>query len=192
VYHSGSCNGFIAWTTLLPDRNVGFVILANAHRTGINFALHLRLLDAFLGRPPQDWSTIVRDDYQHGYLRKLRAGREEYLREHRGDAPPSIEPARCVGAYESDLYGRIVIEQAEYGSALRLRFGPRHLGRLKDLQNSLYLAEFENPLLEDWAVTFTASSAGPATAIHVVAAPWALPWYEDAEDLGTFTRIKSN
>ena len=59
VRHGGIRNGYVTWVAMLPERDFGFVILANSQQTGINFALHHRLLDDFLKQPRKDWCTIV-------------------------------------------------------------------------------------------------------------------------------------
>ncbi len=186
VWHSGAHNGFVAWVAMLPEEKLGFVILANVHQTGVNFALHHRILDAYLGQPEQDWSAIVKNDYAGGWQKALRETKAAYVNRRRAGMKPSLPLSDYAGAYESELYGRLVILHTPDG--LELQFGPRHVAPLQHWHDDVFRTEFSNPMLEDWQLTFEIGDDGSARSLRAVAAPWAPAWYEDSCDLGEFVQ----
>ncbi len=186
VWHSGTGNGFVAWVALLPEEKIGFVILANAHQTGINFALHHRILDAFLGRPAKDWSSIVKNDYATGWKKMLSDAKTAHEARRRLDTRASLKLAQYAGVYESEMYGRITIQQKEQG--LELRFGPRHIGPLRHWQDNTFQANFSNPMLEGWHVTFLINKDETIESLRAVEAAWAPEWHGETADLGVFER----
>lgn len=187
VRNGGARNGFIAWIAMLPSERFGFVILANSHRTGINFALHHRILDEYLGEPAKDWSSIVLDDYTNGYYRMLRESRVDYAKKRQTDTKPDLALPNYSGTYRNGLFGDLSVHEVEDG--LELRFGPRRIALLEHWQHNTFEANFNNRVVEDWHVTFEVTDDGQVESVTAVAAPWAMPWYDDATVVGKFSRI---
>lgn len=188
VRNGGSTNGFIAWVAMLPRERFGFVILANSHRTGINFALHHRILDEYLGEPAKDWSTIVRNDFTNGFYRMLRESRATYAKKRQTDTQPESPLPNYAGTYRNRLFGNLTIQKIDDG--LRLRFGPHRIALLEHWQDNTFEAKFNNPTMADWHVTFQVTDNGDVPSVRAVAAPWALPWYDDATVVGVFRRVE--
>jgi CubicO group peptidase (beta-lactamase class C family) len=186
VEHSGTTNGFVAWVAFLPEEQLGLVILANLHETGINYALRHTILDAYLGEPERDWSTLVRNDYRNGYQKALREGREGYARQRVKDTKPSLAIGSYAGDYESDLYGKI--EVGEQDGKLSLRYGIRFVGSADHWHHDTFRVAFENPVLNEWMITFSLDDRGRVKTLHAQEAPWA-PAYMDTADLGPFRRV---
>ncbi len=66
VYHGGRIDGMSSRLTLVPEKHLGIAILTNRGRSNLPDALSYRLLDAYLGAPPRDWSADMlhlADDY---------------------------------------------------------------------------------------------------------------------------------
>ncbi len=60
IWHTGGITGFYSIMALLPDANVGVVVLTNGWRGSpalLVYAIVLRLFDAYLGGPASDWAT---------------------------------------------------------------------------------------------------------------------------------------
>lgn len=189
VRNGGARNGFIAWIGMLPSERFGFAIFANSHRTGINFALHHRILDEFLGEPAKDWSTIVLNDYTSNYYRMLRESRINYAKKRQTGTKPALPLPKYSGTYRNDLFGDLSVREVDDG--LELQFGPRRIGLLEHWQHNTFEANFHNPVVEDWHVTFEVTDDAQVTSVTAVAAPWAMPWYDDATVVGQFNRVRN-
>jgi len=62
VFHGGGLNGQRSAVGLLPDQNLGVVILSNMQDTEIALALMYQVFDLFLNVEPRNWSA----EYRHG------------------------------------------------------------------------------------------------------------------------------
>lgn len=190
VRNSGSSNGYISWVSMLPEEDFGFVILSNSHRTWINFALHLRILDEYLGEPTKDWSTIARNGYTNGWKKTLREARVEYEKQRRSGTKTSVPLSHFVGTYRSDLFGDLTVQKTAAG--LRFRFGHRRIAILEHWQDDTFQADFPHPMVEDWHVDFKVSDNGEVESLNAVAAPWAPAWYDDGTVVGEFRKLNSS
>jgi CubicO group peptidase (beta-lactamase class C family) len=185
VEHSGTQNGFVAWVALVPSEHFGFVLLANDHRTGLNYALRSWLLDACCVLPERDWSEIVWRDYSHGYQRLIFEAKVNFEAERATDTTPSHPISAYAGTYVSPLYGPLGISGSV--DSLALEFGSRFRGRLVHWSEESFRVLFDNPLQEDWLLNFKLAE-GTIKAVDVTVAPWAPDWFEDGQALGEFER----
>ncbi len=112
ISHGGAIDGFRANITMLPDENVGIVVLSNLGQENMPEALRFELIDIWLHLPPRDWDTELR-----GHFRKVEADTEAASRtllevRHR-DTQPSLELEGYIGHFFDPGYGgvRIRLEQ---------------------------------------------------------------------------------
>jgi len=61
--HTGSIDGMSALLALVPEERLGMVVYLNLDHAELRHALMYRVIDAFLGGQPRDWSAEVRDLY---------------------------------------------------------------------------------------------------------------------------------
>jgi hypothetical protein len=120
-----------------------------------------------------------------GWQKLLRDAKADFEANRPPERPPSRSLESYVGTYESRLYGTIKV--FEKGGRLKLQFGTRFDGELKAWQGNVCRAQFPNPRLDDWLLTF-ATTEDRVVSLHVLEAPWAPPWYDDRDDLGIFDR----
>jgi len=117
VSHTGGYDGFITMVSLVPDENLGVVVLTNGVKSPIRAATNYAV-DAFLGLETKDWSAQMLEGYNNW---KKRDTRIEYRQSNRQlNTSPSVAPADFAGDYHSDMYGTISI--VEKGNALKLVF----------------------------------------------------------------------
>jgi CubicO group peptidase (beta-lactamase class C family) len=106
VSHAGIIDGFRCHLTMVPDDNIGIVILANLHRTRLNQALSNTLVDRLLGLPVKDWNALLA-----AVVRRETASAEETLRlreaaRHSGTRC-SLPESAFVGSYENPAFGTV-------------------------------------------------------------------------------------
>ncbi|QMV03161.1 serine hydrolase [Devosia sp. D6-9] len=119
--HGGAFSwGSATAMTLIPDANVGIVVLVNATPNGVADAITAQFTDIVLaGNPTRDWWTI----YKAGLAPVLEPqGRLAKLRPP-DPARPAQSPSAYAGRYENAYFGDLEIAPGE-GDALLLKFGP--------------------------------------------------------------------
>lgn len=117
VSHTGGYDGMITAITLIPDEDLGIVVLTNGVKSPIRAATNYAL-DLFLGLKPGDWSTAFLDRANKRKDRDTRIADRKASRQL--NTTPSVAREKFIGDYHSDIYGKISIR--EKGDALKLVF----------------------------------------------------------------------
>ena len=152
LQHGGGIDGMSAMVGLLPEADVGIVVLSNLNGNQLPLALMMRVFDAYLKAPARDWSgeylQVVKVAAAAG-----KAEEEQRARQLVAGTRPSLPLAAYVGTYREATYGDLVIT-IENG-ILRARFGPEFAGRLEHVQFDTFRAVWDNPARETNYLNFT-------------------------------------
>ena len=152
VSHGGGYDGMFSRVTLVPEENLGVVVLTNS-MTGIATALSATILDAALaGGPPAGTAEALARDTE---ARAAFAARIDSVTAARpGGGPMSLAPAAYAGRYGGDLYGDATVAVEDGGLVLRLVPAPALVADLTHLHDDVFRL--------DWRETFAWFGAGTA------------------------------
>jgi len=134
VWSAGNCDGMSSAVGLIPEKKIGVVVLVNVFRPGIEAALMLRILDAYLGVPENDrWSLGEPVDPSGlGLKHYTPAG---------GEASPSPPSAgKYLGGYENEMYGRVDVRLRKGNLSLDFESYPGAV--LHDKKGEEFTADF--------------------------------------------------
>ena len=189
VYHTGVLAGFVSRTTLIPDLNLGIVVLTNAEEEGAHGAIALTIADQYLGAPATDWVATFRD-----LAKKEQAEFEEQARQSGGKrnavSRPSLPLASYAGTYRDPWYGDVVIEQIGAGLQIRFTHSPSLVGNLEHWQYDTFVARWRNRTLNaDAYVTFSLRPDGSIEEAKMKAVSPATDFSFDFQDLA-LRRVK--
>jgi len=164
IWHTGGVYGFLALVGLLPEENVGLVILSNFETSKLPLVLMMRIFDAYIRGPDRDWSKQV--------LAKERAHREEQrAAESRLQAArvkgtkPALPLSQYAGRYIDDAYGTVTVTEEK--GALVLRFPGAATGDIKHWHYDLFRLELRAPVAYPMFVTFQLDEAGKVTEMRI-------------------------
>lgn len=165
LQHGGAFDGMRSQIALIPEERLGVIILTNLGRGhDLHGALRNRVLDAFLGAEPRDWSAE--------YLERVRADQERYEQgEREWDAArvagtsPTLPLEHYAGRYADDAFGEARVTHDAEGLVVTL--GPRHTGRLEHWHYDTFIATWENPLWGRSAITFPVNAVGRVPEMDV-------------------------
>jgi CubicO group peptidase (beta-lactamase class C family) len=161
VSHSGGLDGMISQTGMMPEENLGVVILTNSE-TPLSSLLMNKVFDTFLGVPARDWSAEMLAGYKQS-----RAGEEA---EERGleasraqGTKPSLPLERYAGSYAGEMYGeaRVAVENGKL--VLRLTPAPNFVGDLEHWQYDTFRVKWRESVSYPFPkgfVTFTLNAQG--------------------------------
>jgi len=164
VEHGGNIDGMSALVVLVPEEKLGAVILTNMNGTLLVHALKYRILDAFFGAPPRDWSAE--------FLKRAKA-----LQEQQQAAVKRIEDARVmgtkpalplahyVGTYANDVYGEVSVAEEE--GKLVLRFGPTRVGDLEHWHYETFRVRWRDPLFPRAFAIFVPNVEGKVNELRM-------------------------
>lgn len=129
VTHSGGLDGMTSRVALMPEENLGVVILTNSE-TPLQAFLWYKVFDVFTGAPPRDWSA--------DYLARARANREreeaeaKKLEEARvPNTKPSLPLSAYAGTYGGQMYGDAKVTEENGRLVVRLVPSPNYVGDLE-------------------------------------------------------------
>jgi CubicO group peptidase (beta-lactamase class C family) len=116
LQHGGNIDGFTAMMHLLPQDDLGVVILANKNAASINSILALYATELFLDMEETDWyAKIFGDDEEEDNESK-----EEEENNRIEGTKPAHGNSTYAGKYEHKAYGVITVK--EEGKKLKLHF----------------------------------------------------------------------
>ena len=116
--HGGAADGMFSHVTMVPEEQLGFVILTNSD-SGISSALSYVILDAYLGGDGRDWSRLLLARSKTAADQK-RSERERVEKARVPDTKPSLPLEQYAGRYVSTMYGDAVVAVEKGSLVLRL------------------------------------------------------------------------
>jgi hypothetical protein len=145
VEHGGNVEGMTAQVGMLPEENLGVVILSNMSGTPFPTALMYRVFDAYLG------GAGGQTDLSAEYLKLVREGEaqakaqeKESAEKRAADAKPTLPPESYAGTYANDLYGEASVTFED--GRLYLRFNEAAQGPLEHWEKDTFRITWSNPL----------------------------------------------
>jgi CubicO group peptidase (beta-lactamase class C family) len=154
VTHSGGVEGTLSLTVMLPEKQVGIVVMINSEDGGALRAVFYRLIDHYLGVESPDWiaafEQVQKDRVSKAaeFVRKIPTGKQSVGR-------PSLAPAAYAGVYRDAWYGTVTITAGDK-AALQIRFdrSPGMVSALEHVRHDTFRTRFANRRIEDTYVTF--------------------------------------
>jgi CubicO group peptidase (beta-lactamase class C family) len=122
VGHTGGYDGMITAVTLIPEENLGIVVLTNGHQSPIMAATYYAL-DQFLGTGTKDWSPdlLMRTKQNQAHDTRIADIKKTKVANTKTSIPPSL----FSGSYRSDIYGLIEVKEENGKLLLYFEGAPR-------------------------------------------------------------------
>lgn len=153
VSHGGGYDGMISRTVLVPEENLGFVILTNTN-TSITSPLMYKTLDAFLSDSDRDWST----EYYERSNRSIESDSED---DKIKDTQPSLSIENYIGTYSGKVYGDVKVFQENGSLMLQMMHTKIFKGNLTHWHFDTFEIEFKQvPSLPKGKVNFILNAKG--------------------------------
>jgi CubicO group peptidase (beta-lactamase class C family) len=184
VGHTGGVAGFVSRVMLVPEENLGVVVLTNAEESGAFDSILYHVLDHYFRLPPTDWISAfktVNDAEEKDAaeaMKKAEAARA-------ADSKPSLPLEKYAGAYSDAWYGPITIRTENGNSALVITFDhtPTMIGDLQHWQHDTFKAHWRDRTIEDAFVTFTLNPDGTIDSAKMAAVSPLADFSFDYQDL---------
>jgi CubicO group peptidase (beta-lactamase class C family) len=183
VTHTGGLPGYLSRVAMIPDLNVGVVVLTNQESGAAFDSIAFRILDHYLGAPAFDWidgyrTVVARADAATAEAERRAATSRDTA------SKPSLPLGKYAGTYRDAWYGDIII--AEEGGRLVIRFShtPLLVGDLEHWQHDTFIARWrDRELRADAYVTFALNPDGSIDQAKMRAVSPATDFSFDFQDL---------
>ncbi len=164
VSHGGAIRGMRAQVTLIPDAQLGVVVLTNSPQSSFPTAIANKAVDLYLGNPDRDWSALMLAAVKEAETRAL-AERKKRDSERVAGTSPSLPFARYAGVYADSMYGEISV--TEQSNKLQLQFGPNYTSDLNHWHFDTFESMPRDPVLERFMVRFVVDAGGKVSALDI-------------------------
>ncbi|MFW5951593.1 MAG: serine hydrolase, partial [Gemmatimonadota bacterium] len=143
VSHGGGYDGMFSRVVLVPEEELGAVVLTNS-MTGVTTAITNRVLDLYLGGDQRDWSELLRERAERADAREA-ARRAEVVERTIEGTDPSLPLDAYTGTYGGAMYGEAEVTREDGGLVLRLLPNPDLVADLEHLQLDTWVIEWRRP-----------------------------------------------
>ncbi len=143
--HGGGMPGMISDVSILPEENVGLVILSNAE-SGMVTAIRNYVLEVLINKEPKDWSKIMLDGWQKREENfETENKRREEVRVK--DTKPSLPLEKFCGTYEDKMYGKAEVTLKDGELYLQFLPSPFLRGKLHHYHFDTFYIDWEDDFL---------------------------------------------
>jgi CubicO group peptidase (beta-lactamase class C family) len=159
VGHSGGVAGYVTRVMLVPEENLGVVILTNAEETGAFESVLFHILDSYLGGPTDDYIAAFKtlEDKQRKDADETMS---KAAQSRAVESKPSLPLEKYVGDYSDPWYGKVTIRPDNGGLILSFERTAKGLADLQHWQYDTFKAHWRDRTVEDAFVTFTLKPDG--------------------------------
>lgn len=159
VGHSGGYDGMISYTCMVPDEELGFVILTNKN-SSLYYPLLYKTLDVFLGGEDKDWSAFLLELMEQGKARDEEA-KIKKLESRKLNTTPSLNLESYTGTYGGEVFGDAKVELIHGELVVQFVPSPMFRGQLSHWHFDTFEITFSQfPSLPSGTCTFVLNALG--------------------------------
>jgi CubicO group peptidase (beta-lactamase class C family) len=189
VGHTGGVAGFVSRVMLIPEENLGVVILTNAESGSAFDSILFHLLDHYLGLAPTDWVAAYKAEDEQGEKEAAEIMKEQE-KGRAADSKPSLPLEKYVGVYNDPWYGPVTIRIENGKLVFTLDHTPKAIADLQQWQYDTFKAHWRDRTIEDAFLTFTMKPDGAIDHFTMLAVSPLADFSFDYQDL-YFTPAKA-
>jgi len=182
VGHTGGVAGFVTRVMLVPEENLGVIILTNAESDIAFDSVLYHILDSYLGG-----STIINIKTFKAMSDKDRVEADEVMakasQSRAAESKPSLPLEKYSGDYTDPWYGKVSIKQENGGLVLNFERTPKGIAELQRWQYDTFKAHWRDRTVEDAFVTFALKPDGSIDHFTMVAVSPLADFSFDYQDL---------
>jgi CubicO group peptidase (beta-lactamase class C family) len=182
VGHTGGVAGFVSRVMLVPEENLGVVILTNAEEGGAFDSILFHVLDYYLNLPPTDWIAAfkaIKDTQEKAAAEAMKQAEGARA----ADSKPSLPLEKYAGTYNDAWYGSITIRGENGGLVMTFDHTPSMIGDLQHWQHDTFKAHWRDRTIEDAFVTFSLKPDGSIESARMAAVSPLADFSFDYQDL---------
>ena len=168
VSHGGGLDGMISQVAMMPEENLGVVVLSNSE-TSLPSIMVNKTFDTFLGVAKRDWSAEILARVNQS--KAAGEAEEKKLEAERAkNTKPSLSLQQYAGTYTGLMYGdaRIALENGKM--VVRLVASPNFVGDLEHWQYDTFRVKWRDSVSYPFPkgfITFTLNAQGKVDEMKI-------------------------
>jgi CubicO group peptidase (beta-lactamase class C family) len=182
VSHSGGVAGYVTRVMLVPEENLGIVILTNAEEDAAFESVLYHILDSYMGGPTEDYIVAFKalNDKQRQEADETTS---KAAQARAAESKPSLPLEKYAGDYADPWYGKVTIRSENGGLLLSFERTEKGLADLQHWQYDTFKAHWRDRGVEDAFVTFALKPDGAVDHFTMVAVSPLADFSFDYQDL---------
>ncbi len=182
VGHTGGVGGFVSRVMLVPEENLGVVVLTNAEEGGAFDSILYHVLDYYFHLPSTGWIAAyetLKDTEEKDAAETMK--KAEGSRD--ANSKPSLPLEKYAGVYKDAWYGPITIRMENGGLVITFDHTPTMIGDLQHWQHDTFKAHWRVRTIEDAFITFSLNPDGSIDSAKMAAVSPLADFSFDYQDL---------
>jgi hypothetical protein len=167
---------------LVPEENLGVVILTNAEQGGAFESILYHILDSYMGLAPTDWVAAFKAADEQEAEEAAEAMKQQDTG-RAADSKPSLPLEKLAGVYTDPWYGPATIRVENGKLVFTLNHTPKAVGDLQHWQYDTFKAHWRERTIEDAFLTFTLKPDGAIDHFTMIAVSPLADFSFDYQDL---------
>lgn len=182
VDHTGGLAGLVSKVEMVPEENLGVIVLTNQEEAGAYQSIVYRILDHYLKVPATDWTTAFRNEKNRQVAEAAEVEKKQSSTRNL-NTRPSLPLERYAGKYNDAWYGTATIKLENGKLVLQLDHTPAMVGELEYWQYDTYKTHWRDRTLADAFVTFVLKADGSIEEMKMAAVSPLADFSFDYQDL---------
>ena len=186
VYHTGGLIGTVTQFTLIPELNLGIVVLTNQQSGAAFSAITNSIKDSYLGMPEKDWVKAYGDRMLTINAEYAKGKKEVFEKSEnfRKDKNSQLKTEQIAGTYTDPWFGDVVISADGKGFRIFCKNSPRLKGELLPYSPNVMIAKWDDRSYDaDAFVNFDLDENGKAQGMKLKPISEITDFSFDFEDL---------
>lgn len=165
--HGGGYDGMYSRVALVPEENLGLVVLTNS-MTSLPVALTNRILDAYLGGAEKDWTAQFAEQAERDKQRRAERRAEWYSQRIEGTSP-SLPLDEYTGTYGGPMYGDATVTIQDGQLVVSFLPNPDLVGDLTHHHFDTFIIEWRQDFawFDEGTVQFLLDPSGKVTEMKI-------------------------
>ena len=168
INHSGGLDGMLSYTVLIPEDNVGFVILTNSESPAYGIMMN-KVRDVLTDAPKRDWNAEAVENAK----RNKAAADDEMKKQDAArvaNSRPSLPLNAYAATYRDQMYGDVTVAEENGHLVLRFLPSPNFVADLEHWHFDTFRVKWRPSVAYNFPrgfVTFKLNGAGKADEINI-------------------------
>jgi CubicO group peptidase (beta-lactamase class C family) len=182
VGHTGGVAGYVTRVLLVPEENLGIVILTNAEQDFAFESIALHILDSYFGGATEDYITAFKA-VEDKNAKEAQETVQKAQQTRAADSKPSLPLEKYAGDFSDPWYGKVTIRSENGALVFKLGRTEKGTADLQPWQYDTFKAHWRDRTVEDAFLTFALKPDGSIDHFTMVAVSPLADFSFDYQDL---------
>jgi CubicO group peptidase (beta-lactamase class C family) len=189
VFHSGGLGGMVTYQSLVPELNLGVIVLTNAEQGDAFRTIGLAITDAYTGGPKRDWVKLVQELHADRAREHAQSDARRKPTQASGVDLVKLDLAPYAGTFKDPWRGEATINQGRNGLTLTFSHTKELTGPMTPIRPGLFVVRWQNRAINaDAYVRFREDFSGAVEGFTMEAVTADTDFSFDFQDLD-FRRV---